>query len=230
MSLNQNKSIKHWAQDDRPREKLMSKGKASLSDAELIAILLGSGVKNISAIDVAKNILAQANNDINTLGRFNVNELKKQKGVGEARAITIMAALELGLRRRDNSNEEVKIKSSQDAYVLVKHMFQDLQHEEFWIILLSKSSKVLAIKNIGKGGTDSTIVDTKLIFKTALEHLASSIILCHNHPSGNLNAIPSDIGLTKKIKEAAKNLDIEILDHVIFGNLSYYSFADQGIL
>jgi DNA repair protein RadC len=230
MSLNQNKSIKHWAQDDRPREKLMSKGKASLSDAELIAILLGSGVKNISAIDVAKNILAQANNDINTLGRFNVNELKKQKGVGEARAITIMAALELGLRRRDNSNEEVKIKSSHDAYVLVKHMFQDLQHEEFWIILLSKSSKVLAIKNIGKGGTDSTIVDTKLIFKTALEHLASSIILCHNHPSGNLNASPSDMILTKKIKEAAKTLDIEISDHLIFGNLSYYSFADQGIL
>jgi len=224
-------SIKSWAEEDRPREKLMAKGRAALSDAELMAILLGSGTAKLSAVDVAKLVLNAAQNDLNALARFSVKELMKQKGIGEAKAITIVAALELGRRRKETAaSQRTTITCSTDIYNAIRPNLQDLPHEEFWIVLLNRANVVMRKQSVSIGGVAGTVADPKLIFKHALEQLASSIILVHNHPSGNRNPSAADIALTRKLKEAGQFLDLPILDHLIYTDLGYYSFADEGML
>lgn len=227
----QNLPITTWAEEDRPREKLLAQGRRSLSDAELIAILIGSGSRSESAVDLSKRILNAYQNNLNTLGKLSVQELSKFKGIGEAKAISIIAALELGRRRKEVDTPELKcIFSSSDIFYVLEPYFADLLHEEFWIILLNKRNAIINKILISKGGLAGTVADPKIIFKAALEHNAASIILAHNHPSGNLKPSPADIKLTKKIVEAGRMLDISILDHVIFCDKKYYSFADVGEL
>ena len=227
----QNLKIKSWAEEDRPREKLLLKGKAALSDAELIGILLGSGTAALTAVDVGKLLLHSVKNDLNQLAKLTVAELRKNKGIGEARAITIVAALELGRRRKDAPAEaRRKITCSKDSYDLVKPFLLDLPHEEFWIILLNRANVVKEVKSISSGGVAGTVADPKIIFKQAIDGGASALILVHNHPSGNLTPSQADIQLTKKMKEAGNLLDLPILDHLIFTNDSYYSFADESLL
>lgn len=224
-------NIKSWAAQDRPREKLLLKGKAALSDAELIAILLGTGTASLSAVDVAKNILQFVNNDLNELAKLSVKDLMKIKGIGEAKAISIVSALELGRRRKDLLIEErQKISSSTDIYDLLKSDLLDLPHEAFWIVLLNRANRVIKKQQISHGGVAGTVADPKIIFKIALEELASGIILAHNHPSGKLTASQADLDLTKKLKESGKMLDIQVLDHLIFAGTKYLSFADEGLL
>lgn len=224
-------NILSWAEEDRPREKLLLKGKSALSDAELIAILIGSGIKSMSAVDVGKKILNEADNNLNELAKFSVKDLQKIKGIGEAKAITIVSALELGRRRKgEEYKEKVRITSSNDIYQLIKPELMDLQKEEFWIILLNRANRLIKKEQISSGGVSGTVADPKIIFKAALEQYASSIILVHNHPSGNLKPSQADINLTKKMKDAGVLLEIPILDHIIFSNEGYLSFADEGIL
>lgn len=224
-------SIKSWAEEDRPREKLIAQGRRILSDAELIAILIGSGSQNESAVDLSKRILLHYAGDLNSLGKGSVNDLSKFKGIGEAKAITIIAALELGRRRKETEHKEAdKIGSSKDVFHLMHRYFADLDHEEFWIILLNRTNKVLSRHLISKGGQAGTIADPKIIFQTALENHAASIILAHNHPSGNLKPSQADIDLTKKLRSASAFLDIVIPDHLIFTDANYFSFADEGII
>jgi len=224
-------NIKRWAAEDRPREKLLLKGKAALTDAELIAILLGTGTAAMSAVDVAKTILEAVGNDLNELARLTVKDLTKIKGVGEAKAVTIVSALELGRRRKDLLGEEKpKISGSKDIYDLLKAELLDIPHEAFWIVLLNRANRVIKKHQISQGGVAGTVADPKIIFKIALEELASGVILAHNHPSGNLTASQADIDLTRKLKESGKLLEIQILDHVIFAGKKYMSFADEGIL
>jgi len=226
-----NISIKDLAEDDRPREKMLQKGRQALSDAELIAILIGSGSRSESAVQLAQRILMESGNDMNALARLSIKDLQKFKGIGEAKAISIAAALELGRRRTNDSSKEVKkIASSSSAYDILRPKMQDLPHEEFWVMLLSRSNKVLDVQLVGRGGVTGTVADVKIILKMALERLASGIIISHNHPSGNLTPSQSDIQLTKKIKEAAVWMDVSLLDHLIISDEGYYSFADQGIL
>jgi DNA repair protein RadC len=224
-------NIKTWAEEDRPREKLLLKGKAALSDAELIAILIGSGTPKLTAVDVAKLILAAVNNDLNELARLSVKDLMKHKGIGEAKAITIVSALELGRRRKETAAAaKTQITCSTDIYNYIKPQLLDLPHEEFWIILLNRANIVMKKESISAGGVAGTVADPKIIFKKALEQLASSVILVHNHPSGNIKPSAADIALTKKMKEAGAFLDLPILDHIIFTDNDYYSFADEGLL
>lgn len=230
-SYQPSRRILSWAEEDRPREKLLQKGKSALTDAELIAILIGSGTVDQSAVDVAKLILGSAHNNLNELARQGINDLKKIKGIGEAKAITIVAALELGRRRKESEvPRRRRITSSQDAYEEMKPYLLDKPHEEFWILLLNRANEVLRPVQISTGGVAGTVADPKLIFKHALEHLASSMILFHNHPSGNLTPSQADKDLTRKLKEAGRVLDLPVLDHLIFTDSSYYSFADEGIL
>ncbi|HEY9046218.1 MAG TPA: DNA repair protein RadC [Ohtaekwangia sp.] len=223
--------IKSWSPEDRPREKLVLKGRSSLSDAELIAILLGTGTATLSAVDLAKKILAQADNNLHKLANLTIKDLVKIKGIGEAKAISIVAALELG-RRRKNADADVKPKigSSRDAFDLVKSELLDIQHEEFWVILMNRANRVLRKQKISLGGVSGTVADPKIIFKLALDELATGIILAHNHPSGNLEASFADIQLTTKLKEGARLLDIQILDHLIIAGQRYFSFADEGMI
>lgn len=224
-------NIKSWAAEDRPREKLILKGKASLSDAELIAILLGTGTSKLSAVDLAKNILQAVNNDLNELARLTVKDLIKVKGIGEAKAITIISALELGRRRKEFlAEEKPKIGGSGDAFEILKADLLDIPHEAFWIILLNRANRVIKKHQISQGGVAGTVADPKIIFKVAVEELASGIILAHNHPSGNLTASQADIDLTKKLKESGRLLDIQVLDHLIIAGKKYFSFADEGLL
>jgi len=222
--------IKNWSPEDRPREKLLLKGTSALSDAELIAILIGSGTGTFSAVDVAKKILQAADNNLHDLARFTVKDLTKVKGIGEARAVTIVAAVELGRRRKDLGDGKNKVSSSHDAYVLIKGDLMDLQHEEFWVLLLNRANRVIKKKKISEGGVSGTVADPKIIFKMALEELASGVIVAHNHPSGNLTASQSDIDLTKKLKDAGKFLEVQLLDHLIIAGQKYYSFADEGMM
>jgi len=223
--------IKSWAVEDRPREKLLLKGKAALSDAELIAILLGTGTASMSAVDVAKNLLQAVSNDLNDLARLTVKDLIKIKGIGEAKAITIVSALELGRRRKESLSEErPKITGSKDIYELLKAELLDIPHEAFWIVLLNRANRVIKKHQISQGGVAGTVADPKIIFKIALEELASGVILAHNHPSGNLTASKADIDLTKKLKESGKLLEIEVLDHLIIAGKNYMSFADEGFM
>jgi DNA repair protein RadC len=224
-------TIKAWAEDDRPREKLLNKGRHTLSDAELIAILIGSGNTEESAVELSKKILSSVNNNLNELAKLTVNELIKFKGIGEAKAISIISALELGRRRNEHdAPQRPSIKTSTDIYNLIRSSMLDLPHEEFWILLLNRANQVIKKELISRGGVAGTVVDSKIIFKSAVEHLASGIVLCHNHPSGNLHPSQEDIQLTKKIKEAGRLLDILILDHIIVTDSAYYSFADEGAL
>ncbi|WP_064196329.1 MULTISPECIES: RadC family protein [Emticicia] len=222
--------ILSWAEEDRPREKLLLKGKAALSDAELIAILIGSGTRELSAVDLSKLILQSVNNNLHELAKLSINDLMKFKGIGEAKAISIAAALELGRRRKDSEVlKKTKVGSSSDAYKAIRPYLMDLQHEQFWVLLLNRANEVIKPHQISIGGVAGTVADPKMIFKAALEYLASAIILVHNHPSGNLTPSQADKELTKKVKEAGKMLDIPVLDHLIFGDNGYFSFADEGI-
>ncbi|TSD66047.1 DNA repair protein RadC [Inquilinus sp. KBS0705] len=223
--------IKSWAEEDRPREKLSGQGRRALTDAELIAILIGSGSRNESAVELSKRILHHYENDLNKLGKASISELCKFKGIGEAKAISIIAALEIGRRRGDT---EIKIldevKSSRDAYNIMRRQFIDLNHEEFWIMLIGRSSKVLAKELVSKGGLSGTVADPRIIFHMAIQHQASGIIMIHNHPSGNLKPSREDLLLTKKIADAGRMLDINVLDHLIITDSGYYSFGDEGVL
>lgn len=224
-------TIKTWAEEDQPREKLAAQGRRALSDAELIAILIGSGSTTESAVDLSKRILNSCKNDLNALAKLSIQDLSKFKGIGEAKAISIIAALELGRRRKDIDFVETEsITCSRDIYNLLAPYFIDIPHEEFWILLLNKANKVLEKTLISKGGLASTIADPKIIFKAALNHQAANVILAHNHPSGNLKPSNADISLTKKLIEGAKLLDLAILDHIIFTDKGYFSFADEGLL
>jgi len=222
-------TIKSWASDDRPREKLLTKGKSALSSAELIAILIGSGNKEESAVDLSKRILNMVNDNINELAKLPIEKLMKFKGIGEAKAISIITALELGKRRQyEDSFQIQKIQSSREVYDIMKPLVGDKEHEEFWVLYLNNSNKVLSKDLFSKGGITSTIVDIRLLYKRALELSAVAIILCHNHPSGNIQPSISDKELTQKVKLAGDSLDIKLLDHLIITEKSYFSFADNG--
>lgn len=221
--------ITDWAEDDRPREKLMLKGKSALSDAELIAILIGSGSRNESAVDLSKRILVSAGG-INSLAKLSVSQLMKFKGIGEAKAITIIAALELGRRRKAEETPELKkITSSKAVFEIMQPEIGELQHEEFWVLFLNNSNAVISKSQLSKGGITGTSVDIRLIFKLALENSATGLILCHNHPSGNLKPSDADKKITRKICDAGDNLDVKVLDHLIITESKYYSFVDEGI-
>ena len=223
--------IKSWAEEDRPREKLMAKGRAALSDAELIAILLGSGTVKLSAVDVAKLMLQGVGHDLNELARQSVKQLCRHPGIGEAKAIAVVAALELGRRRKEaDAPARATITCSRDIYHLVRPNLMDLPHEEFWVILLNRANVVMRKVAVSQGGVAGTVADPKMIFKEALEQLASSIILVHNHPSGNRQPSAADLALTKKLRQAGEFLDLPVLDHLIYTDRGYYSFADEGVL
>jgi len=223
--------IKQWAEEDRPREKLMLKGRHALSDAELIAILIGSGTAESSAVEIARSILQNVHDNLMELGRLTISDLEKYKGVGPARAITITAALELGKRRNESvSIEKAMIRRSEDAYTMFKTAMGDQPYEEFWILLLNRANRLLRKCCISEGGISGTVVDPKKIFKIALDHHASAIILGHNHPSGNTKPSESDIRITNKILEAGKVLEVSVLDHIIVTDDSFFSFSDQGML
>lgn len=224
-------SIKDWADDDRPREKLVQKGRSILSDAELIAILIGSGNKKESAVELSKRILASVNHNLNELGKLSVNQLMQFNGIGEAKAVSIAAALEVGRRRRGGDAEKIsKISDSKDAFELLYPLIGELQHEEFWIVYLNNSNKVIHKSQLSKGGITGTLVDVRLVLKQALEFGAVGIILAHNHPSGTVKPSHADKEVTEKLKKASEALDIKILDHLILTQHDYLSFADQGIL
>jgi DNA repair protein RadC len=224
-------NIKSWAAEDRPREKLLLKGTAALSDAELIAILLGTGTTSISAVDLAKSILQSVGHNLDDLGRLSVKDLMKIKGIGQAKAITIISALELGRRRKNSATpEKSKITSSSEAYDLIKGDLMDKPQEEFWVIFLNRNNRPIKKQRISLGGVHGTVADPKIIFKMALEELASAIIVAHNHPSGNLTPSRQDIDLTARLKEGSKLLEITLTDHLIIAGKGYYSFADEGLL
>ena len=223
--------IRNWAEDDRPREKLLLKGRQSLSDAELLAILLVSGTRHESAVDLAKTILKRAHYNLAELSKMSINDLVAIKGIGQARAMTILACLELGRRRNESDVlSREKISRSSDAYEIFRSTMGDRPYEEFWIILLNKANKVLQKCHISEGGISGTVVDPKKIFKISLDHHASSIILGHNHPSGVVTPSEADVRITKKICDAGALLDVAVLDHLIIGEDTYYSFADEGAL
>lgn len=225
-----NFSIKNWAEDDKPREKLMLKGKQALSDAELIAILIGSGSRNESAVELSKRILASVDNNLNALGKLSLKQLMEFKGIGEAKAISITAALELGRRRRAEVTLELKkITSSKAVFEIMQPLIGELSHEEFWVLYLNNSNKVVYKAQLSKGGITGTVVDIRLIFKTAFEQNATSVILSHNHPSGKLQASDADLEITKKLKLAGSQLDVKVLDHIIITENGYLSFQDEGI-
>jgi len=224
-------NILSWAEEDRPREKLLLKGKAALSDAELIAILIGSGNTEQSAVELSKDILHSIAHDLNGLAKLTVSDLQKFKGIGEAKAISIVSALELGRRRKATSPEiKPQIRSSADVYEIIKAELMDQPIEQFWVLLLSRNNKVIKKQLISTGGVSGTVADPKVIFKAALDVLASGLILIHNHPSGNLKPSQADIQLTKKMKDSGKLLEIPILDHLIFTDDGYFSFADESML
>jgi len=223
--------ITSWAEADRPREKMIEKGQSVLSDVELIGILIGSGTKKQTAIDIAKTLLNNNNNDLNQLGKLNIRELCKYNGIGQAKAVTIVAALELGRRRKaTEKKDKEKIAASANVYDIFAPMLADLPYEEFWMLYLNKSNSVIHKAKISQGSIDKTAADVKLIVKTGLDNLASGAIAVHNHPSGNLEPSQDDINITKKTATALAYFDIALLDHLIVTDNGYYSFADEGIL
>jgi DNA repair protein RadC len=224
-------SIKEWAEEDRPREKLSGQGRRALTDAELIAILIGSGNRDESAVELSKRILYHYDNDLNRLGRASIEELSNFKGIGEAKAISIIAALEIGRRRNDTDIKAPEIvATSKAAYQAIKRYLVDLNHEEFWILLIGQNCKLIGRELMSKGGLTTTVADPKVIFGVALRQSATNIMLAHNHPSGNLKPSQQDIDLTKKIAAAGLMLDIKVLDHLIIADNSYYSMADEGVI
>ncbi|MFN0275155.1 MAG: DNA repair protein RadC [Chitinophagales bacterium] len=229
--LSENITIKHLAEEDRPREKLLLKGRHALSNAELIAILIGSGNNEETAVQLAQRILSFYKNELHVLGKLHVSDLQKFKGIGEAKAITIIAALELGRRRQlSEADLKIQIKNSKDIFEVTEPLLSDLPHEEFWVLHLNKANKIISKERLSSGGVSATVVDVKMIMKSAVENLSSGIVVCHNHPSGNLQPSEQDVQLTKKIKDASNSLDIVLIDHIIIAEKSYYSFADSGML
>jgi len=224
-------SIKNWSQDDQPREKLRDKGKGTLSDAELIAILIGSGNREESAVALCKRIFASVDHNLNALGKLSSAQLMEFKGIGEAKAISIVAALELGKRRRlEEAIQLDKVSSSRSVFNVMQPILGDLPHEEFWILYLNNSNKIIRKNQLSKGSITGTLVDVRLVLKNALEVGAVALILCHNHPSGTLKPSQADRDITQKLKTAAQSLDISVLDHLIITESAYYSFADENIL
>jgi len=224
-------SIKNWSQDDRPREKLRDKGARSLSDAELVAILIGSGSVQESAVDLSKRILASVDHDLQNLGKLSTAQLITFNGIGEAKAIKIAAAMELSRRRRETDQKKLdKINTSRSVFDIMNPLLGHLSHEEFWVLYLNNSNKILAKTQMSKGGMTGTVVDVRIVLKQALEHSATAIVLVHNHPSGTLRPSSADTQLTKKFKLAAESLDIKVLDHIIVTEKDYFSFADESLL
>lgn len=224
-------SIKNWNEDDRPREKLALKGRSSLSDAELLAIIMGSGNRNESAVELAKRILKSAQNNWNELAKYSIQDLCQFKGVGEAKAISIITALEIGRRRNSQDVlDRAKITSSRDAALILQQQIGDLPTEEFWVMYLNQANKIIKTEQISRGGITQTAVDIRIVYKKGIELMATAIILSHNHPSGNLVPSEADKNLTRKIIEASKYLDIQVLDHIIVSQKDYFSFADEGLL
>lgn len=231
MSVKGGFSIKNWSEDDKPREKLLNKGKSTLSNAELLAILINSGSENESALDLCKRILKQNNNQLNQVLKQSIQQLMQFKGIGVAKAVTIVAALELAKRLQVSTiNPLKKVTRSNDVFKLMQPIIGDLPHEEFWFLLLNNSNKVIYKLQLSKGGLTQTVVDLRMLFKTALEHLATALILVHNHPSGQLTPSQADKDITQRIKEAGTTIDIKLLDHLIIAQNSYFSFADENIL
>lgn len=223
--------ITAWAEDDQPRYKMKNKGRQALSDSELLAILIGTGSRETTAVDLCKRIIASVKGDLEQLARLSLGDLMKFKGIGEAKAITIAAALELGRRRQKaDLRSKPKIISSATAFEILSPLLLDKVHEEFWVLYLNRANEVLANNCVSIGGVSGTFVDPKIIFSKAVEYLASSIILCHNHPSGQLKPSTEDIRLTKKIQEGGRVLDISVFDHLIVANQRYFSFADEGLM
>jgi DNA repair protein RadC len=223
--------IRLWAEDDRPREKLQLKGKRALSNAELLAILLGTGTKENSAVELSKHILTASGGKLKELSRLSVADLMKNKGIGAAKAVTLIAALELANRAgAEDSLTRKKVSCSRDVFTFFNPILRDSSYEEFWILLLNRGNKIINSICISQGGLSGTVADPKKIFKTALEQYAASVILCHNHPSGNVKPSESDIRLTQKLKKAGSFLDLPVIDHIILGDGSYFSFADEGLL
>ncbi|WP_163325021.1 RadC family protein [Draconibacterium mangrovi] len=224
-------NIKDWAVEDRPREKLLNKGPRSLTDAELVAILIGSGNIEETAVELSRRILASADNNLNELGRKGIDFLTRFQGIGEAKAVTIAAALELGKRRKEaDVFNKKQISGSKDAAEYFQPMLGDLNHEEFWILLLNRGNRIIDSFMVSQGGISGTVIDVRLILKNALDKMASAIILCHNHPSGTMQASNADLNITRKIKSAAEIMDITVLDHIIIGQSNYLSLADEGML
>jgi DNA repair protein RadC len=224
-------SIKHWAKDDRPREKLLAKGAENLSNSELLAILIHNGTKEKTAVDLAKEIMKMGKDNLNELGKLTVKELMKIKGIGEAKAITIAAALELGRRRQAGTPlERSAVSSSKDIAQYLQTVLKDYRHEVFGVLFLNRANKIRHFEIVSEGGITGTVADPRVILRKALEEDAVSIILCHNHPSGSLKPSRADEELTTKIKEAAKYFDIRVIDHIIVSENGYYSFADEGII
>ncbi len=223
--------ITDWAVEDRPREKMIRKGISTLSDAELLAIIISSGTRKKSAVDLGRELLGSVSNNLNSLGKLSVSDLLKFRGIGPARAVTISAALELG-RRRNSAElpDAVQIRCSKDAADIFFPILADLPHEEFWILFLNRSNRVIDRMKISQGGVSGTVTDVRIIMKKAVEWLASGIIVCHNHPSGNMNPSDSDSKITGKIKDAGSIMDIQLLDHIIISGKDYYSFADNGLI
>lgn len=223
--------IKSWSEDDQPREKLRSRGKKTLSNAELLAILVRTGSRGESALSLCQRILNDYKNDLHELGALSVAELMKYKGMGEAKAITVVSALELGRRRQAAENKsKAQILSSNDAFHFIAHRLQDIPFEEFWVILLNRAMKVIREVRISSGGVNATVVDPRIIMKYAIESLANAIILIHNHPSGTLKPSNNDLSLTKKLESGGKFLDIKVADHLIITDTGYFSFADEGLI
>ncbi len=224
-------SIKSWAEDDQPRYKLLHKGRQSLSDSELLAILIGTGTTDLSAVDLCKMIVASVESDLERLSRLSLGDLMKFKGIGEAKAITIAAALELGRRRQlTDTRQKPQIRDSMSAYEAIAPLLIDKNHEEFWVLYLNRSNQIIGRICVSMGGVAGTYVDPKVVFTKAVELLASSMILCHNHPSGQLKPSQEDIRLTRKLQEAGKVLDILVADHLIIASQKYWSFADEGLI
>ncbi|KFF10539.1 DNA repair protein RadC [Chryseobacterium soli] len=224
-------SIKFLAEDDRPREKFLQKGKNSLSDSELLAIIMGSGNKDETAVELARKILTSVNNSWHHLSMLSAKDLMKFKGIGEVKAISIAVALEIGRRRASQEiPEKSLIANSNDAYAILKNHLSDLRTEEFWAIFLNQSNKVIHISQLTHGGISQSIVDVRILFKTALDHFSTGIIIAHNHPSGGLKPSKEDLSITQKIKEGGKTLSIQLLDHLIITQDSYFSFSDEGLL
>lgn len=223
--------IKGWSEEDRPREKMLLNGYQALSNAELIAILIGSGTKNKSALDVARSLMREAGNNPHNLGKFSIANFQEISGVGEAKAITLAAALELGRRRKEaDPDPKPKLSDSNTVYEYIYPYFADLKSEQFYLLLLDRANQIMARQEISRGGVSGTVVDPKNIFKVAIDYQALSLILCHNHPSGNTKPSEQDKELTYKIQQGGKNLDIKVLDHIIFADEGYFSFADEGLL
>jgi len=231
MNQYRSNNLKSWSVEERPREKVMANGVQYLSDSELLAILLGSGTRNMTVVELARQVLLQSGNSLHELGRKNISDLVGIKGIGPAKAIILLAALELGRRRGvTQQTSRIPVKSSETVFKLFHPILGDLDHEEFWLLMLNRANRVLGRFKVSQGGLSGTVIDTRIILKKALDNLASSIVVCHNHPSGNNQPSDADVKITQKLKKAAEMLEIKLLDHVIIADKSYFSFADEGLI